>query len=110
MDESLTLGYVLTYGIIDGVLNVEYDFTSAFTFSQATIRVDVVDEYMKSSRFYVDIIFSENFSGVEAVVPDNAQYKSGTYTIYGVKLDCEEKDLPFGIYIINRKKVLIHRQ
>lgn len=110
MDESLTLGYVLTYGIIDGVLNVEYDFTSAFTFSQATIRVDVVDEYMKSSRFYVDIIFSENFSGVEAVVPDNAQYKSGIYTIYGVKLDCEEKDLPFGIYIINRKKVLIHRQ
>lgn len=109
-DESFTLGYVLTYSIIDGILNVDYDFTSAFTFSHAIIKVDVVDEYMKSSRFYVEVQFNEDESGIEDVKSDNPQYKSGIYTIYGVKLDCEEKDLPSGIYIVNGKKILINRQ
>lgn len=109
-DESFFMGYVLTYSINDGILNAEYDFTSAFTFSQATIRVDAVDEYMKSTQFYVNIIFSENFSGIEDVVPDKSHYKSGIYTINGVKLDCEVENLPSGIYIINGKKVLINRK
>lgn len=109
-DESFILGYVLTYSLTDGILNVEYDFTAAFTFSQATIRVDVEDEYMKSSRFYVDILFNEDSSGIEDVVPDKKKFKSGVYTIHGVKLDCEVESLPSGFYIINGEKVLINRK
>lgn len=105
------IGYKVEYSIVDGILNAEYDFTGAFLpAASAEIEFETIDEYMKTSFFKVEIKFEEGESGIEDVKSDNAQYKSGIYTIYGVKLDCEEKDLSSGLYIINGKKILINRQ
>lgn len=104
------LGYKVNYTIKDGIMDADYDFSNAFSFSTASITFDTVDEYMKTSWFSVEINFTEDESGIENVLPDKTTGRPGIYTIQGVKLDCEEKDLPSGIYVINGKKILINRQ
>ena len=103
-------GYDVKYTIADGVLNAEYDFSNAFIPCSVNISFDTIDEYMKTSLFYVEIKFIGDQSGIEDVISDKNVRKSGIYTIYGVKLDCEVENLPSGIYIINGKKVLIHKK
>ena len=51
------------------------------------------------------VVIKKNSTAIEAPTADN-KAKQGIYTIGGVKLNGEVKDLPKGIYIVNGKKVV----
>ena len=51
------------------------------------------------------VVIKKNSTAIEAPTADTAA-KQGIYTIGGVKLNGEVKDLPKGIYIVNGKKVV----
>ena len=45
-------------------------------------------------------------TAIEAPTADTTATTRGTYTISGVRLSNEQKDLPKGVYIVNGKKVV----
>ena len=51
------------------------------------------------------VVIKNNSTAIEAPTADN-KAKQGIYTLRGVKLNGEGKDLPKGIYIVNGKKVV----
>ena len=52
------------------------------------------------------VVIEKTPSAIEHVTTDALAAKQGIYTISGVKLNGEVKDLPKGIYILNGKKVV----
>ena len=50
------------------------------------------------------MVIEKTPSAIEHVTTDALAAKQGIYTISGVKLNGEVKDLPKGIYIVNGKK------
>ena len=52
------------------------------------------------------VVIEKTPSAIEHVTTDALAAKQGIYTISGVKLNGEVKDLPKGIYIVNGKKVV----
>ena len=52
------------------------------------------------------VMIEKTPSAIEYVTTDALAAKQGIYTVSGVKLNGEVKDLPKGIYIVNGKKVV----
>ncbi len=70
------------------------------TFDSSKHGVVLNGELVKSK-----VVIKNNSTAIEAPTADN-KAKQGIYTIGGVKLNGEVKDLPKGIYIVNGKKVV----
>ena len=70
------------------------------TFDSSKHGVVLNGELVKSK-----VVIKKNSTAIEAPTADTAA-KQGIYTIGGVKLNGEVKDLPKGIYIVNGKKVV----
>ena len=70
------------------------------TFDSSKHGVVLNGELVKSK-----VVIKKNSTGIEAPTADN-KAKQGIYTIGGVKLNGEVRDLPKGIYIVNGKKVV----
>ena len=51
------------------------------------------------------IVITRDPAGINTPTIDTAT-KQGIYTLSGVKLDGDMKDLPKGVYIVNGKKVV----
>ena len=50
------------------------------------------------------VVIEKTPTAIEHVTTDALATKQGIYTLNGVKLDGEVKDLPKGVYIVNGKK------
>lgn len=107
MVEDDFFGFKVNYNVENGDMNASYNFEDALFSCSAEIEFETVDEYRNISSFKVEIKFIDEGSGIENGVSDPSLYKSGIYTTFGVKLDCEIDKLPPGLYIINGKKILI---
>ena len=70
------------------------------TFDPSKHGVVLNGELVKSK-----VVIKKNSTAIETPTADN-KAKQGIYTIGGVKLNGEVKDLPKGIYIVNGKKVV----
>ena len=70
------------------------------TFDSSKHGVVLNGELVKSK-----VVIKKTSTAIEAPTADN-KAKQGIYTIGGVKLNGEVKDLPKGIYIVNGKKVV----